>query len=69
MRENNGSAIGVFEIPMARVQGRFKLSQNRSESDQASVMTHLAASPDPLDQQTADIMRSLQKAESPVPSQ
>jgi transcriptional regulator len=60
-------AIVVFEIPMARVEGKFKMSQNRSESDQTTVAAHLAASPDPLDQQTAAVMRSLQKAETPIP--
>lgn len=58
-------SIVVFEIPIERVEGKFKMSQNRSAADQTSVAAHLSASPDPLDQQTADIMRSLQKVESP----
>jgi transcriptional regulator len=58
-------SIVVFEIPMTRVEGKFKMSQNRSEADQVSVMTNLAASHDALDQQTADIMRSLQKVDLP----
>ncbi len=49
------AAIVVFEMPMARVEGKFKLSQNRSEVDQESVIAHLAASADPLDVQTAEI--------------
>lgn len=58
-------SIVVFEIPMERVEGKFKMSQNRSAADQTSVIAHLSASPDPLEQETADIMRSLQKVESP----
>ena len=48
-------AIVVFEMPIARLEGKFKLSQNRSEADQASVIAHLAASPHPLDVATAEI--------------
>jgi transcriptional regulator len=59
-------SIVVFEIPIGRIEGKFKMSQNRAEVDQASVMAHLSASSDPLDQQTADVMRSLQKADSPL---
>lgn len=57
-------SIVVFEIPIDRVEGKFKMSQNRSAADQTSVIAHLSASPDPLEQETADIMRSLQKVES-----
>jgi transcriptional regulator len=58
-------SIVVFEIPIKRVEGKFKMSQNRSAADQTSVIAHLSASPDSLEQETADIMRSLQKVESP----
>ncbi len=58
-------SIVVFEIPIERVEGKFKMSQNRSEADQASVIAHLSASPDPLDQETAAVMQSLQKVDSP----
>ena len=57
-------SIVVFEIPIERVEGKFKMSQNRSVADQTSVADHLSASPDSLDQETAGIMRSLQKIES-----
>ncbi|MEO8608296.1 MAG: FMN-binding negative transcriptional regulator [Chloroflexota bacterium] len=60
-------AIVVFEIPIARVEGKFKMNQNRSTVDQENVIAHLSASPEPLDQQTADVMRSLQIAKSPIP--
>jgi transcriptional regulator len=58
-------SIVVFEIPIERVKGKFKMTQNRSAADQASVIAHLSASLDPLDQETADFMRSLQKVDSP----
>ena len=56
----------VFEIPIERIEGKFKMSQNRAEVDQTSVIAHLSASPDPLDQETAAVMRSLQKADTPA---
>ncbi len=51
------ASIVVFELPIARVEGKFKLSQNRSEADQESVIAHLADSSYPLDAGTAAIMR------------
>lgn len=50
------AAIVAFELPMARVEGKYKLSQNRSDADQESVIVHLAASADPLDAATAHLM-------------
>ena len=49
-------AIVFFELPIARIEGKFKLNQNRSEADQASVIAHLADSADPLDVETARVM-------------
>jgi len=48
-------SIVVFEIPIDRIEGKFKLSQNRSEVDQASVIEHLSNSAYPLEVQTAEI--------------
>lgn len=48
-------SIVVFEIPISRVEGKFKLSQNRSETDQLSVIAHLSASSDPLEVDTAKL--------------
>lgn len=39
-------AIVAFEIPIARMEGKFKLSQNRSAEDQARVIERLLASDD-----------------------
>jgi transcriptional regulator len=48
-------AIVAFELPIARIEGKFKLSQNRSEADQESMIAHLAGSPYPLDVETAQL--------------
>src|SRR5450432_2727743 len=48
-------AIVGFEMPIDRIEGKFKLSQNRSEVDQVSVIEHLRESDSPLDVQTAEI--------------
>ena len=52
-------AIVVFEMPMTRVEGKFKMSQNRSEVDREQVIAHLSASSDPLERETAAVMEKL----------
>ncbi len=49
-------AIVAFEVPIGRIEGKFKLSQNRSDADQESVIAHLSASSYPLDAETAHLM-------------
>jgi len=51
-------AIVVFEIPMDRIEGKYKLSQNRSDADQDGVVAHLSSSSYPLDVETAQVMIS-----------
>jgi transcriptional regulator len=51
-------SIVVFEVPISRVEGKFKLSQNRSEADQTSVIAHLSESSYPLDVETAELAAS-----------
>jgi len=51
-------AIVAFELPIERIEGKYKLSQNRSEADQDSVMGYLSGSPDRLDGETAQLMAS-----------
>lgn len=51
------NAIVAFEIPITRVEGKYKLSQNRTPADHYSVAAHLFASDDPLSEQTAEMMR------------
>ncbi|KPX44571.1 Transcriptional regulator [Pseudomonas syringae pv. helianthi] len=49
-------AIAGFALPVQRLQGKRKLSQNRSASDMAGVRDGLAASADAHDQQIARLM-------------
>lgn len=51
-----GGLVG-FEIEITRLEGKFKLSQNRPASDVAGVIHALAASAEPNDQATARWMR------------
>ncbi|MCP6134710.1 FMN-binding negative transcriptional regulator, partial [Klebsiella pneumoniae] len=50
-------AIVGIRLPIARLQGARKLSQNRSAEDIAGVREGLSASPDYLDNQLAAQMR------------
>ncbi|QYX46373.1 FMN-binding negative transcriptional regulator [Pseudomonas tussilaginis] len=50
-------AIVGFALPIERLQGTRKLSQNRSAIDIEGVRTSLANSTDPLDNQLAALMR------------
>ncbi len=51
-------AIVAFEMPIDRLEGKAKLSQNRDAVDQARVAEALAASADPSAQATSRAMRS-----------
>ena len=53
-----GMARGIvtFEIPIARIEGKCKLSQNRTEEDRGRVAVRLAASTDTTDRQVAAMM-------------
>ena len=50
-------AIVGFALPIQRLEGKRKLSQNRSAADQAGVQQGLAASADSQDQALAQLMR------------
>jgi transcriptional regulator len=50
-------AIVGFALPIQRLEGKRKLSQNRSSADIAGVREGLAASPDAHDQALAHLMR------------
>lgn len=52
-------AIVGFRLPITRIQGARKLSQNRSAEDVAGVRNGLASSTDPQDNQLAAQMRPL----------
>ena len=47
-----------FEIPVTRLEGKFKLSQNRPESDRARVATVLSDNQDELSTGVAALMQS-----------
>jgi transcriptional regulator len=49
-------AIVAFEIPIDRLEGKAKLSQNRDTTDQTRVAEALAASGDPSAQATSKLM-------------
>jgi len=49
-------AIVAFEIPIDRLEGKAKLSQNRDTTDQTRVAEALAASDDPSAQATSKLM-------------
>jgi transcriptional regulator len=49
-------AIAGFEIKIAKLQGKFKLNQNRTAADRAGVIEALSASEDPRQQSVARLM-------------
>lgn len=49
-------AIVNFEIPIARIEGKFKLNQNRKPEDRAGVIAALRESPRAGEQELADLM-------------
>lgn len=50
------AAVVTFEIPVARLEGKRKLSQNKSPADRENVVRSLSASPEEMDRQTAALM-------------
>lgn len=57
-RRNLLKSIVGFEMPIARIEGKFKLSQNRPEQDQANVVSELSRSPNPEARAVAEWMRA-----------
>lgn len=53
-------AIVGFEIPIERIEGKFKFNQNRSAADQHGVVFALERSGCPFKKSVANVMRSLQ---------
>ncbi len=51
------AAIVAFRLPISRLTGKAKLSQNRKPADRAGLVSGLAQRPDPLDQAIAALMR------------
>jgi transcriptional regulator len=50
--------IVAFEIPVTRIEAKFKLSQNRTKVEQQNVIQALGASSDPAISGVADLMRN-----------
>ncbi|ETW96636.1 FMN-binding negative transcriptional regulator [Candidatus Entotheonella palauensis] len=50
-------AIVGFSIPISRLEGKYKLSQNRSAEDQEQVAQQLASQGEPLDTAVAELMQ------------
>lgn len=48
--------VGI-EIPVARLEGKLKLSQNRPAADRANVIAALERSPEQTERETAELMR------------
>jgi transcriptional regulator len=58
-------AIVTFELPITRIQGKFKLSQDKPAEDRAGVIAALAESPHEGDRQTSALMASREKDLAP----
>ena len=62
--ENMIRGIVAFEIPVSRIEAKFKLSQNRPPADRKRVIAALAESADPLDGAVAALMRAREPADA-----
>ncbi|MEP7284186.1 MAG: FMN-binding negative transcriptional regulator [Chloroflexota bacterium] len=62
------AAIVGFEITITRLEGKFKLSQNRSETDQQHVIEALSQSLNELDRQVAGLMDQRVSADNHLPT-
>jgi transcriptional regulator len=57
-------AIVGLRLTVARLEGKWKMSQNRSQLDRAGTLAGLSASSKPADQAVAAIMRALEMRQS-----
>jgi transcriptional regulator len=55
--------IAGFEIPIERLQGKFKLNQNRTTADRAGVIEALSASEDPAQRAVGTLMAKRERAD------
>jgi transcriptional regulator len=60
------NAIVGFEIDIERIEGKFKLSQNRTLVDQQRVIAALEKQPDPMSQQMAKFMQQQFQHQEPT---
>ena len=61
--QNKMRAIVGFEIPITRLEGKYKLNQNRSVNDQARVVAALEGNADPPSADVAELMSNRRKNE------
>lgn len=61
-----GAIVGI-EIPIARLEGKWKISQNRSPADQAGVVAGLRTQGTAAAQAMADLMAPARALENPSP--
>jgi len=57
-------AIVGLRLTVDRLEGKWKMNQNRSQADRAGTLAGLSASPKPEDQAVAAIMRTLEMPQS-----
>lgn len=70
-RANLMRGIMGFAMDIRRIEGKFKLSQNRSQADQRAVVTQLAMSPDSVARELSELARNhlgLHGSAEPIPS-
>jgi transcriptional regulator len=65
-RDRQLKAIVGFELPIRRLEGKFKLGQNRAPADQQSVFAALSESPYPESRDLAQFMPGLCALQAPV---
>jgi transcriptional regulator len=58
--------IAGFEIPIARLEGKFKLNQNRTAADRERVIEVLAASSDPAQRLMSELIQEAKRATKPA---
>jgi transcriptional regulator len=63
--EKMAEAIVGFEIPISRLEGKFKLNQNRSAADRRGVISALQRSGDPLGMAVAELMERRERDRIP----
>jgi transcriptional regulator len=54
--------IAAFEIPIERLEGKFKLNQNRALADRRRVVEVLSASNDPAQRHMAELIRQAERS-------
>jgi len=54
--------IAAFEIPIERLEGKFKLNQNRALADRRRVVEVLSASDDPAQRHMAELIRQAERS-------